>query len=147
MAYTKTNWENSPSTNTPINATNLNKIENELQFLDVATTYSLNETRIGTWANGKPLYRRVIQTNCASNSGTVTDVADIGGWGIQLVAKPIIGQILSNSDWIDANYFYDVTNYGCLWVDAVSGKVKQLLYGNSYLNSTLILTTALNCSS
>jgi hypothetical protein len=27
MAYNKTNWENSPSTNTPINANNLNKIE------------------------------------------------------------------------------------------------------------------------
>jgi len=27
MSYTKTNWENLPSTNTPINATNLNKIE------------------------------------------------------------------------------------------------------------------------
>ena len=27
MAYTKTNWENLPSTNTPVNATNLNKIE------------------------------------------------------------------------------------------------------------------------
>lgn len=30
MAYTSTNWENLPSTNTPINATNLNKIETEL---------------------------------------------------------------------------------------------------------------------
>lgn len=28
MAYNKTNWENLPSTSTPINATNLNKIEN-----------------------------------------------------------------------------------------------------------------------
>lgn len=27
MAYTKTNWEDSPSTNTPINAANLNKME------------------------------------------------------------------------------------------------------------------------
>ncbi len=27
MAYNKTNWENSPSTSTPINANNLNKIE------------------------------------------------------------------------------------------------------------------------
>ena len=27
MAYNKTNWENAPSTNTPINANNLNKIE------------------------------------------------------------------------------------------------------------------------
>lgn len=34
MAYSKTNWENLPSTNTPINQTNLNKIENELEILD-----------------------------------------------------------------------------------------------------------------
>lgn len=32
--YVKTNWENLPNTSTPINATNLNKIENELEFLD-----------------------------------------------------------------------------------------------------------------
>jgi len=31
MSYTKTNWENLPSTNTPINATNLNKIETQLE--------------------------------------------------------------------------------------------------------------------
>lgn len=34
MSYSKTTWENLPSTNTPLNATNLNKIENELKFLD-----------------------------------------------------------------------------------------------------------------
>ena len=34
MAYTKTNWENLPSTNTPLNANNLNKIENELINLE-----------------------------------------------------------------------------------------------------------------
>lgn len=40
MSYTKTNWENLPSTNTPLNATNLNKIENELEKLDPATPYT-----------------------------------------------------------------------------------------------------------
>lgn len=34
MAYERVNWENLPNTSTPINATNLNKIENELEFLD-----------------------------------------------------------------------------------------------------------------
>lgn len=31
MSYTKTEWENLPSTDTPLNATNLNKIENQLE--------------------------------------------------------------------------------------------------------------------
>lgn len=34
MAYSKTNWQDLPSTTTPLNATNLNKIENELSDLD-----------------------------------------------------------------------------------------------------------------
>ena len=34
MAYTPTNWTNFPSTATPVNASNLNKIENELVALD-----------------------------------------------------------------------------------------------------------------
>lgn len=41
MAYNKTNWENSPSTNTPINAANLNKIEQGIYDLD-QTTYKIS---------------------------------------------------------------------------------------------------------
>lgn len=40
MAYTKTIWENLPSTNTPINKDNLNKIENQLE----STEQSLETT-------------------------------------------------------------------------------------------------------
>lgn len=50
MAYSKTSWENLPSTNTPINATNLNKIETELEIKDnliVAGPTNLDET-LGT---------------------------------------------------------------------------------------------------
>lgn len=41
MSYTKTNWANLPSTTTPVNATNLAKIETELETLDTATLNSL----------------------------------------------------------------------------------------------------------
>lgn len=33
MAYIPTNWENSPSTNTPLNADNLNKLEQGVKAL------------------------------------------------------------------------------------------------------------------
>ena len=33
MAYTPTNWENSPSTSTPLNADNLNKLEQAVKAL------------------------------------------------------------------------------------------------------------------
>lgn len=34
MAYTRVNWENLPSTNTPVNATNLNKMDAGIKDLD-----------------------------------------------------------------------------------------------------------------
>lgn len=40
MAYSKTTWEDLPSTNTPLSAANLNKIENELEKLDPSTPYT-----------------------------------------------------------------------------------------------------------
>lgn len=36
MSYTKTNWENSPSTKTPLNADNLNNIETGISALHEA---------------------------------------------------------------------------------------------------------------
>ena len=47
MAYEKVNWENLPSTNTPVNATNLNKMDegiNNIQALLVDEDWkNLNE--------------------------------------------------------------------------------------------------------
>ena len=60
MTYVKTNWENGK---TPINATNLNKIEQGIanaleEAMKENVVYSTEEKRIGTWINGKSLYRK-----------------------------------------------------------------------------------------
>lgn len=60
MSYIKTNWENGK---TPINADNLNKIEEGIanaqeEAMKENVVYSTEEKRIGTWINGKPLYRK-----------------------------------------------------------------------------------------
>lgn len=60
MAYTRVNWEDLPSTETPINAENLNKMDEGIYDNSLSTIYSTIETKIGTWINGKPLYRKVI---------------------------------------------------------------------------------------
>lgn len=156
MAYTRVNWEDSPSTATPRNATNLNIMDKGIKDLEdslstVATsgsyndlsnkptiptvnnatltitqngtsmgtftanqstnktialtnttysnattsanglmsstdkgrldnvyTYSSNEQRVGTWIDGKPLYRKVINfTTSSSNVTTWTNCATI----------------------------------------------------------------------
>lgn len=74
MSYTKTTWENLPSTNTPINATNLNKIENGIydnsNSIDALIEYSTQETVIGKWINGKPIYRAYITGNVGTSSAS-----------------------------------------------------------------------------
>ena len=60
MTYVKTNWENGK---TPINATNLNNIEQGIsnaleEAMKENVVYSTEEKRIGTWINGKSLYRK-----------------------------------------------------------------------------------------
>lgn len=89
MAYTKTTWVN---TVTPVNATNMNKIEGGIKdlddslnslkgrieqtltdsttniptsgavkkYIDDRHNYSTEEIVIGTWIDGKPLYRKVV---------------------------------------------------------------------------------------
>ena len=60
-------FENLPSTKTPINAKNLNQIqnnaENAITEVDNKFNYSTEEQIIGKWIDGKTLYRKVILTD------------------------------------------------------------------------------------
>ena len=52
MAYTKTNWVNTPSTSTPINSGNLNKIENGIEDVDLRLTDEEIYTTATAGSNG-----------------------------------------------------------------------------------------------
>ena len=79
----KINFQNLPNTTTPVNATNLNQVqtnvENAINSVDTAvtnlqtevntkSTYSTTETVIGTWIDGKPIYRKVIDIGNLPNN-------------------------------------------------------------------------------
>ena len=100
MAYNKTEWENLPSTNTPLSASNLNKIENELEKLDLDSI----------------LLKRIIENNADLNNITDSGIYATGDrtltnvptndytWGYLIVinqtngvhqyfVKPVVGLI------------------------------------------------------
>jgi hypothetical protein len=113
MAYTKTVWENSPSTNTPISNTNLNKIEqgiyqnslkaDQVGDLSTLTTtskttlvdainelkdgeeYSTTEVKTNGIYNNKPIYRRILTVNTTTTTGSATN----------LVQTPYIDTLIS----------------------------------------------------
>lgn len=99
MAYIKTTWENEPSESTPINASNLNKIEdgiynNSLKADQVGNltnlktsekstlvgaineiinkeSYSTTEVKTDrTWVDNKPIYQMVIDYTIARSTNT-----------------------------------------------------------------------------
>lgn len=79
MAYTKTEWQNGASGNTPINATNLNNIENGVATNDMNITalyerdnYSDTEQLVGKWVDGTNLYRRVYSKSDTYSTKTIT---------------------------------------------------------------------------
>lgn len=78
MAYEKINWENAPSTNTPINAENLNHIENgiEQNDNDIGNLEELNTTEKGNLVgainevNNSILKRTIVYENSSGGSDT-----------------------------------------------------------------------------
>ena len=65
----KINW----TSTTPINTTNLKKMEQGIHDNSIARVYSTGEQVIGTYL-GKPLYRNVIAGNIADNTTLVSNV-------------------------------------------------------------------------
>lgn len=68
-------FEDLPSTKTPLNAENLNQIQinaqNSINEVDNKFNYSTEEQLIGTWINGKPLYRKTISGVISAGANVV----------------------------------------------------------------------------
>lgn len=142
MAYTRVNWQDLPSTATPRNATNLNIMDAGIKDIDdkvlgnasmgditvsgiTSTTgvdkYSTTETRVGTWIDGKPLYRRVFEIPTTSLSSSSTTAISINGIGTVnvidvrgyiYVATSKYRYSINGMRTLDFGWRYDTQNHG-----------------------------------
>ena len=60
-----------------VKASDMNEIKNVVNANDDKFNYTQEEQRIGTWIDGKPVYRKVIQTTSPSNDDTNTNIYTI----------------------------------------------------------------------
>lgn len=96
---TKIEFKNLPDTSTPLSAENLNTMQDNIEdaidnvsidlddevsttstngvenqaitnYVNGLNTYSTTEQRVGTWINGKPLYRKVVYISSLPNNAT-----------------------------------------------------------------------------
>jgi hypothetical protein len=148
MAYVKTIWENLPSESTPINASNLNKIEEgiyqnslkadqEGDLTTLTTTekstlvgainelkdgeeYSTSEIKTNKiWIDGKPIYRKIYKYTSTSN----TDNINIANWDVDSITF-LQGFLYDSSNrQLDTNYYVGSTDFF---------RVLTRLYNNNY---------------
>lgn len=77
MAYTPTKWENSPSTNTPLNADNLNKLESGVKEIhDMAASGQFNGSDGATGPKGASLEYAASRAEYDAAAGITTVVID-----------------------------------------------------------------------
>ena len=91
---TKINFQNLPNTTTPVNASNLNQLQTNVE--NTLNTYSTSEIRIGTWINNKPLYRKVFDIGALPNNDQKTTTTDLN-WTTNVVVN-IYGNVIRSSD-------------------------------------------------
>ena len=101
MAYIKTEWENLPSTKTPINASNLNKIENGIYTNSV----NIGELTDLTTTNKNSVVGAINETN-TKNCLTIKrteNTLDVTEWQNYDVSFPIISSQKGNKLSVNEN--------------------------------------------
>ena len=155
----KINFKNLPDTSTPLNASTLNQMQDNIESaikdveytiptiensLDgnsttdapsvhatkLLNTYSTDEIKIGTWIDGKPLYRKVIE----STSGNINVETVVGSINNFEYLKILTGTIVNSENTsVNFPFVFNVNNLGELFMSS-DGSINCLVTNGAYAN-------------
>lgn len=95
--------------------------------------YSTDETRIGTWVDGKPLYRKTFVATSSQNTVIPFDISS--------TIRNIYGTIYTrNNTNVSINCFFSSSFYSCAWQDINSSSIQISTHGGSWTESPMIVT-------
>lgn len=117
MAYSKTDWQDLPSTATPLSAANLNKMENELKFLDDNSKF-LACTNLGTKNNTFDLDNLNPGETCSWDNASVPTHSPVSSVGCRCYCFYGYGGSYGKVQIAfryDNNVFYLRTWFGDVW--------------------------------
>lgn len=106
----------------------------------VKEVYSTDEQVIGTWIDGKPLYRRVVEFNSGSiGSHTIGTLSnDVSANIDKLVAYDGM-YYLSGFSTVKINLYFSSSENSNIYT-TTAGDIKEFHQNSSYNNKTIILT-------
>ena len=135
-------FEDLPSTKTPINANNLNKIqenvENAINEVNDKFNYSTEEKIIGIYENGKPIYEKIIEHAVPFGSSEL----DLSNLNIEyLIDYNSICKRISEGSNVDEEkpyYINENDHYRCFYRETT--KTMQVRMQNTYTQNIEKLT-------
>lgn len=77
------------------------------------TTYSTSEQVVGTWTDGKPIYRRVLTSTTSSTAGADASVFVLSSYDVDTIVKidGFVGYTSSSTSMMALNYNLDSSHY------------------------------------
>lgn len=135
----KIDFKNYPNTSTPLSAETFNLLQNNIEL--TLNTYSTDETRVGTWIDGKPLYRKVLNIGSLPNTSIKTIDTGLSNTNVQYVkiygiaqADSFVSSIPSaRSNFNDGIYMW-INSNGQLSIE--TGRDRSDLLGYAILEYT-----------
>lgn len=108
--------------------------------LNKKDTYSTAEQKVGTWLDGKTIYKRTYIVNTPANTNTDTAIIELPTDILSYVK--VYGQVyLSDIHCIvPVPYFFSTENNGMIWIDTWNKKVLMKVNLEAYTNQELIFT-------
>ncbi len=101
-----------PSVDNSVSTSSTNAIENQAitNYVDARANYSTNETTIGKWIDGKPLYRKVYKITNGLTIDTLLSL-NVSGLNIERCIRLDGWQYGSEFSFISLNFYNSDFNY------------------------------------
>lgn len=134
----KINFEDKPSTTTPIDADNLNLLQDNVEeAIGLTSNYFTRETVIGKWKDGKPLYRRVLdEVESPSVLNTYTPIVDLRNNNIDTML-PLKGTLYAE-DGRELSINHSEPNY-TIATTYFSGRIEMKIESNIWKERRCII--------
>ena len=103
-----------------------------------SNVYSTEEKRIGTWIDGKPLYRRTYTVISPSAINTSQDIITLNNI---IDLKTISGLMdTSSGTKLAINHYVSGTDFVSCWRTSVTGNLRMSVGSSSYTSQTCYIT-------
>ena len=118
----------------------LDEVDTELDSLSNSltqkTSYASSEIVVGTWTNGKPLYRRTFTGTTSGTAGNLAQIAVLSDFNIMNIHR-IYGVI---AGWFDINFYESSSSYAYTFIRSTDTSISAKVAGSNILSKTVEVT-------